>query len=220
MTTNINARADQSEPCFEGVYGTYCITLQDQQEVQRYRICLLICGLSFSAGLGQWILVGPQLAPLWLLPLALSLGLALHWIHIYLRPLHQALQLFWAAGCIGWLVLAIQAGPSEVFSALESQPLWTLAIGPLFAALAGIGFKEFFCFRRPEAIGLTLLLPVALLGHLSGLLAGPAAMSMMAICSALLVLLALRKFGMEAAADVGDKSVFAYLEDLRKAKST
>ena len=95
-----------------------------------------------------------------------------------------------------------------------------LAIGPLFAALAGIGFKEFFCFRRPEAIGLTLLLPVALLGHLSGLLAGPAAISMLAICSALLVVLALRKFGMEAAADVGDKSVFAYLENLRKAKST
>ena len=38
----------------------------------------------------------------------------------------------------------------------------------------------------------------------------------MALCLALLkaalllVLLALRKFGMEAAADVGDKSVFAY----------
>jgi uncharacterized integral membrane protein len=61
---------------------------------------------------------------------------------------------------------------------------------------------------------------VALLGYLSGLIAGPAAISMMAISSALLVLLSLRKFGMEAAADVGDKSVFAYLEDLRKAKST
>ena len=220
MTTNINARADQSEPCFEGVYGTYCITLQDQQEVQRYRICLLICGLSFSAGLGQWILVGPQLAPLWLLPLALSLGLALHWIHIYLRPLHQALQLFWAAGCIGWLLLAIQAGPFDMFNTLESQRLWTLAIGPLFAALAGIGFKEFFCFRRPEAIGLTFLLPIALLGHLSGLINGSAAISLMTIASALLVLLALRKFGMETAADVGDKSVFSYLEDLRKAKNT
>ncbi len=220
MTTNSMARADQSEPSFEGVYGPYCITLLDQQEVQRYRICLLICGLSFSAGLGQWILIGPQLAPLWLVPLAISLGLALHWIHIYLRPLHQALQLFWAAGCIGWLVLAIQAGPSDMFNALESQRLWTLAIGPLFAALAGIGFKEFFCFRRPEAIGLTFLLPIALLGHLSGLITGPASIGLMAIASALLVLLALRKFGMEAAADVGDKSVFAYLEDLRKAKST
>ena len=152
MTTNSKARTDQSEPSFEGVYGTYCITLQDQHEVQLYRICLLICGLSFSAGLGQWILIGPQLAPLWLLPLAVSLGLALRWIHIYLRPLHQALQLFWVAGCIGWLVLAIQAGPSGIFNALESQRLWILAIGPLFAALAGIGFKEFFCFRRPEAI--------------------------------------------------------------------
>ena len=220
MTTNSEARTDQSEPCFEGVYGTYCITLQDQHEVQLYRICLLICGLSFSAGLGQWILIGPQLAPLWLLPLAVSLGLALRWIHIYLRPLHQALQLFWAAGCIGWLVLAIKAGPFDMFNTLESQRLWTLAIGPLFAALAGIGFKEFFCFRRPEAIGLTFLLPIALLGHLSGLINGPTAVSMMAIASALLVLLALRKFGMEAAADVGDKSVFSYLEDLRKAKNT
>ena len=180
MTTNSMARAEQSEPSFEGMYGPYCITLQDQREVQLYRICLLICGMSFSAGLGQWILVGPQLAPLWLMPLSVSLGLALRWIHIYLRPLHQALQLFWAAGCIGWLVLAIQAGPSDIFNTLESQRLWTLAIGPLFAALAGIGFKEFFCFRRPEAIGLTLLLPVALLGHLSGLIAGPAAISMMA----------------------------------------
>jgi len=220
MTTNSKTRAEQSEPSFEGMYGPYCITLQDQREVQLYRICLLVCGLSFSAGLGQWILVGPQLAPLWLLPLAVSLGLALRWIHIYLRPLHQALQLFWAAGCIGWVVLAIQAGPADMFNTLESQRLWTLAIGPLFAALAGIGFKEFFCFRRPEAIGLTLLLPLALLGHLSGLIKGPAAISLMTLASALLVLLALRKFGMEAAADVGDKSVFAYLEDLRRAKST
>ena len=32
------------------------------------------------------------------------------------------------------------------------------------------------------------------------------------VLALLLVLLALRKFGMEAAADVGDKSVFAYLD--------
>jgi len=34
MTTNSKARTDQSEPSFEGVYGPYCITLQDQHEVQ------------------------------------------------------------------------------------------------------------------------------------------------------------------------------------------
>ncbi len=48
MTTNSMARAKQSEPSFEGMYGPYCITLQDQREVQLYRICLLICGLNPS----------------------------------------------------------------------------------------------------------------------------------------------------------------------------
>ncbi len=220
MTTNSQQEADHTEPTFDGLYGTFSITVQDQREVQLYRICLLVCGLSFSAGLCQWALVGPDLVPLWIVPLATSLGLALRWIHIYLRPLHQTLQMFWAAGCLGWLFLSIQVGPTDTVQTLETQRLWTWAIGPLFAALAGIGFKEFFCFRRPEAIGLTLLLPLALLGHLSGLIAGSPAFILMAIASVLLVVLALRKFGMEAALDVGDKSVFAYLEDLRKTKNT
>ena len=108
--------------------------------------------------------------------------------------------------------LLMKAGPTEALAALRDQPLWILAIGPLFAALAGIGFKEFFCFQRPEAIGLTLLLPAALLGHLVGLINGPLCLALLESAALLLVLLALRKFGMEAAADVGDKSVFAYLD--------
>ena len=108
--------------------------------------------------------------------------------------------------------LLLQAGPTEVLSVLRDQPLWILAIGPLFSALAGIGFKEFFCFQRPEAIGLTLLLPAALLGHLGGLINGPLCLALLESAALLLVLLALRKFGMEAAADVGDKSVVAYLD--------
>ena len=90
--------------------------------------------------------------------------------------------------------------------------MWILPIGPLFAALTGIGFKEFFCFQRGEAIGLTLLLPLALLGHLLGLINPEVSAAMLTIAALLLVVLALRKFGMEAAADVGDKSVFAYLD--------
>jgi uncharacterized integral membrane protein len=97
-------------------------------------------------------------------------------------------------------------------AAVSQQPLWILAIGPFFAALAGVGFKEFFCFRRPEAIGVTLLLPIALLGYLAGLLGGPATTTLLALESALLLVLCLRKFPMPAAADVGDKSVFAYLK--------
>ena len=105
-----------ADPQFEGVYGTYTITEQDRREVQRYRLALLISGLSFSAGLLQWWQWGGQLAWLWVLPLAASLGLALHWIHIYLRPLHQALQLFWLLGCMGWSALLVMAGPSAALA--------------------------------------------------------------------------------------------------------
>ena len=207
----------KADPQFEGMYGTYTITEHDRREVQRYRIALLVSGLSFSAGLLQWWQIGSEWAWLWMLPLAAGLGSALQWIHIYLRPLQRALQLFWLLGCLGWGVLLVLSGPSQALATLQGQPLWILAIGPLFAALAGIGFKEFFCFRRPEAIGLTLLLPIALLGRLSGLLDPGVCLGLLTSAALLLVVLALRKFGVPAAADVGDKSVFAYLEQQRAA---
>ena len=207
------------DPQFEGVYGPYTITSIDRLEVQRYRISLLVAGLAMTAGLVHWWQFGDRWAWVWLVPLMAGLGLALHWIHIYLRPLHNALRLFWLTGCLGWGLLLMQAGPNEALTTLVEQPLWILAIGPLFAALAGIGFKEFFCFHRPEAIGLTLLLPIALLGRLVGIISTSLCAAFLLIAGLLMVLLALRKFGMEAAADVGDKSVFAYLDSQRPAST-
>ena len=207
------------DPQFDGVYGPYTITSIDRLEVQRYRISLLVAGLAMTAGLVHWWQFGDRWAWVWLVPLMAGLGLALHWIHIYLRPLHNALRLFWLTGCLGWGLLLMQAGPNEALTTLVEQPLWILAIGPLFAALAGIGFKEFFCFQRPEAIGLTLLLPIALLGRLVGIISTSLCAAFLLIAGLLMVLLALRKFGMEAAADVGDKSVFAYLDSQRPAST-
>ena len=207
------------DPQFEGVYGPYTITSIDRLEVQRYRISLLVAGLAMTAGLVHWWQFGDRWAWVWLVPLMAGLGLALHWIHIYLRPLHNALRLFWLTGCLGWGLLLMQAGPNEALTTLVEQPLWILAIGPLFAALAGIGFKEFFCFQRPEALGLTLLLPIALLGRLVGIISTSLCAAFLLIAGLLMVLLALRKFGMEAAADVGDKSVFAYLDSQRPAST-
>ena len=203
------------DPQFEGVYGPYTITSTDRLEVQRYRISLLVAGLAMAAALVHWWQFGDRWAWIWVLPLMAGLGLALHWIHIYVRPLHNALKLFWLMGCLGWGLLLTLAGPDEALAVLVAQPLWILAIGPLFAALAGIGFKEFFCFRRPEAIGLTLLLPIALLGHLVGIMNTTLCAALLLTAGLLMVVLALRKFGMEAAADVGDKSVFAYLDSQR-----
>jgi len=203
-----------SEPILQGVYGPYVIDAHDRREVLGYRLALLLAAVAQTALLLQWRLLGPQGLWPWLALLALGLGLALRWIHIYLRPLHRALQSLWLLGCLGAGVMAWRVGPDQMVAALEQQRLWLLAIGPLFAALAGIGFKEFFCFRRLEAIGVTLLLPLALLGYLVGLLEPATSAGLMAIESALLLLLCGRKFPMPAAADVGDKSVFAYLAGL------
>ena len=201
--------ADQQ---FQGVYGTYVITEADRREVQRYRLALLLSGASLLGGVLHCWVLGMAWAWVWVIPLAAGVGLALRWIHIYLKPLHQLLQLFWLLGCLGWIGLIASAGPTNSLGTLADHPLWLLAIGPLFAALAGIGFKEFFCFRRPEAIGLTLLLPVALLSRLVGWMPAQPCLVSLGVASLLLVLMAGRKFGGDAAADVGDKSVFAYLD--------
>lgn len=204
------------DPVFEGVYGPFRITDQDRREVLGYRLALLTAAIAQAALLAQWHWIGPEGLWPWLLPLAAGLGLALRWIHIYLRPLHRALQLFWLLGCLGFGALAWASGPGAMATSVAANGRWIWAVGPFFAALAGIGFKEFFCFRRLEAIGVTLLLPLALLGHLSGLLPAAACGSLLALEAVLLLVLTLRKFPMEAAADVGDKSVFAYLEGQRQ----
>ena len=201
-----------ADPQFDGLYGTYVIDANDRRDVQRYRIALLVTGLSLTAGLAQWWLVGGTWAWCWCLPLCAGLGVALQTIHIYLRSLHRALRLFWLVGCLGWATLLLQKSPEQALSGISAQPLWILAVGPLFAALTGIGFKEFFCFRRIEAIGLTVLVPPALLGRLLGWVSPQACFIVLFAAALLLVVLALRKFGNEAAADVGDKSVFAYLD--------
>lgn len=208
--------ASPDDPVFEGVFGPFTITAADRREVLAYRLALTTAAVAQLGLLLSWRFAGPGWLWPWLLPLAAGLGLALRWIHIYLRPLHRALQLFWLLGCVGALVLLQRVGPAALGSALAQQPLWILAVGPFFAALTGVGFKEFFCFRRPEAIGVTVLLPLALLGRLMGLLSPSACFALLAIEALLLLVLCLRKFPMAAAADVGDKSVFTHLEAQRR----
>jgi uncharacterized integral membrane protein len=224
-----------ADPVFEGVFGPFTISAADRREVLHYRLALLALALSqlglvlqvglLGSGSPGSGLLGPGSAgsgvlgslPLWpwLLPMLAGLGLALRWIHIYLIPLHRALQLLWLLGCLGFGALALRAGPNGMAEAVLEDGRWIWAIGPFFAALAGVGFKEFFCFRRPEAIGVTLLLPLALLGHLSGLLPPAACGALLALQALLLLVLCLRKFPMPAAADIGDKSVFEHLRQQR-----
>lgn len=212
MTARSIDPSSSSDPVFEGVYGPFTITAEDRREVLGYRLALLTLAIAELALLWQWQRFGGAWSWPWLVVMAAGLGLALQWIHIYLRPLHRALQLFWLMGCAGGVGLALRVGPAAMFDTLAADPRWIWAIGPFFAAQAGIGFKEFFCFQRPEAIGVTLVLPVALLGRLSGLLDSRQTFGLLLLQAALLLVLCLRKFPMAAQADVGDKSVFAHLE--------
>ena len=219
MSSTLASAASADTPVFEGVYGPYTITDQDRREVLAYRLALTGVALAQLALALQWQQWGSTGLWPWVVVMAVGLGLALRWIHIYLRPLHRALQLFWLAGCVGFVGLAAWLTPAGMVSGAFGRPLALLAIGPFFAALTGIGFKEFFCFRRPEAIGVTLLLPLALLGRLTGLLSQPVTLWLLTLQAALLLVLCLRKFPMDAAADVGDKSVFAHLEQQRRGQA-
>jgi uncharacterized integral membrane protein len=219
MSSSLVSSPAAADPVFEGVYGPYTITAEDRREVRAYRLALTSVAVAQLALALQWHQWGSRWLWHWLVVMAVGLGLALRWIHIYLKPLHRALQLFWLAGCLGGLLLAQRVGLGAMGATLQEQPLWILAVGPFFAALTGVGFKEFFCFRRPEAIGVTLLLPVALLGRLSGLLPVATTATLLLVESVLLLVLCLRKFPMPAAADVGDKSVFTHLEALRRGEA-
>tara|TARA_Y100001968_G_scaffold102757_1_gene92720 strand:- start:1173 stop:1820 length:648 start_codon:yes stop_codon:yes gene_type:complete len=196
---------------FNGIYGKYTITSKDKKDVKLYRFSLLFSSIGFSVGLIQWIFFDSSVAWIWLVVMAIGLGGSLKWIHIYLTFLHKFLQILWGIGVISIIIMIINFGPENIFHTLSNNRIYIIAIGPLFAALTGIGFKEFFCFRRAEAIGLTLFTPIALLGHISNLLNENIVIILLFLSALLSLIMSIRKFGMESSSDIGDKSVFEYL---------
>ena len=214
-----NSYFTSSNP-IQGVYGDFIVTSKDKKEGLCYRLSILFCGLFFSIGIAQWFLNGSHQIWIWLLCMSITIGLSLKWIHIYLRPLHQTLKIFWVLGCIGFLILSYHFGVKNLIYGFRENPTSILLIGPLFASLTGIGFKEFFCFRRIEAIGITIFIPIALIGYLTELANESFTFSMLVVSSVLWLILGIRKFNLPAEADVGDKSVFDFLKSQRKQKTS
>lgn len=83
-------------------------------------------------------------------------------------------------------------------------------VGPLFAALAGVSFKEGFCYGKFEAFALTLVLPALLLGHLTGLAPDSAERGLAVAACLLLAVFAARKYTQPVKEDIGDGSVFNF----------
>ncbi|MGC1219314.1 MAG: DUF2301 domain-containing membrane protein [Phormidesmis sp.] len=212
------AERPQADLLYEGQFGTFTIEQSDRTEVVLYRAGLAIAATSFSLAV-LCTFFAPEIAPsaatlgyglLWL-----GLGLSLFKIHIYVRPLHRALQLFWAVGGLASLILALYY-PTPLALTAYQQPLTILGIGFTFAALTGIFFKEAFCFNRLETKFLVVLVPGLLLGHMAGAFSTGTEQNMLAAWAVLFAVFALRKVIQPIPPDIGDKSVFEYLEEERK----
>jgi uncharacterized integral membrane protein len=205
---------------YEGQFGTFTVDAHDRQEVILYRAGLAVAAGSFAiATLSVFLApaLAPQIATVCYALMWLALGLSFFKIHIYLRPLHRALQVFWAIGGAASVIIALMVSTPLALTAYE-QPLTILGIGFTFAALTGIFFKEAFCFNRLETKFLAVLVPALLLGHMAGALSADTERSLLLVWAALFAVFALRKVIQPIPPDIGDKSVFDYLAKERLEK--
>lgn len=205
---------------YEGQFGSFFITPSDRRSVVIYRAALGIVALCFFVGtcLVFW---NPQLPVVqvsltylyW--GMAIALGVSLWMIHIYMAALHRALQIFWGIGVVSSLSVALTY-PEPLVVAIYTHATTLLGVGFFFAALTGIFFKEAFCFNRTETKLLTPLVPFLLLGHLAGLISSPVEQVLLGVWALLLAVFAVRKAVQAIPPDIGDKSVFEYLQQQRQ----
>jgi uncharacterized integral membrane protein len=214
----------QSEPeIYQGQFGEFTITQSDRTGVIIYRSGLVVAALSFA--IASWLVlfsgniqtVLTALTPLYAV-FCVALGVSLLTIHIYMAPLHRLLQIFWGIGAMTATVLAL-SNSEPLALVVYNHPTAIFGVGFTFAALTGIYFKEAFCFNRFETKFLTPLVPILLLGHLAGVLPTSWEQVLLGLWAVLFAVFALRKAVQQIPADIGDKSVFAYLKEQRTAHS-
>lgn len=201
---------------YQGHFGEFTITEGDRRGVIVYRAGLALAAIAFAIGTYLLLAIGATPAVLAALtPLfgifSFGLAVSLLTIHIYLLPLHRLLQIFWAIGSIVAAVLVATIDrPLALF--VYYHPVSLLGIGFSFAALAGIYFKEAFCFNRLETKLLTPVVPLLLIGHLTGVLPVAAEKILLLVWSILFLVFVARKAVQPIPPDIGDKSVFAHLK--------
>ncbi|KAL5733854.1 hypothetical protein ACOSP7_031715 [Xanthoceras sorbifolium] len=216
---------------YQGMYGPWSVDSSDVREVILYRSGLVTAAASFVAAASAAFLpndsslseIIKQNLDLFYILGAGGLGLSLVLIHIYVTELKRTLQAFWVLGVVGSLAtyatLAQPAGENLVHYVINN-PTAVWFVGPLFAALTGLVFKEGLCYGKLEAGLLTFIIPTVLLGHMTGLMDDGIKLTLLGSWMALFVIFAGRKFTQPIKDDIGDKSVFmfkALAEDEKKA---
>ena len=217
MTTEITTPPE----VYKGQFGEFTIDDSDRAGVVIYRSGLMVAALCFAIGSGLVLFnfqsTLPFLTALYAV-FSIALGISLVTIHIYMVELHRLLQIFWVVG--SGAAIAIAASTSEpLVMTIYNQPLTILGVGFTFAALTGIYFKEAFCFNRLETKLLTPVVPLLLLGHLTGILPLDVEKILLGTWAVFFLVFALRKVIQAIPPDIGDKSVFDYLEAQRSAKA-
>ena len=209
--------SDSLIPIYQGQFGEFTITKDDRNGVILYRASLLIAAV--CGGVGTLATLLPHAVPFGLVNMlyagfSLALGVALAMIHIYVKVLHKALQIFWAIGTLVAVVLWAIAFQNHQSLALyvAQHPMSILGIGFTFVALNGIFFKEAFCFNRLETKFLVAIVPSLLIGHLLGIVPVDIEKFLLSAWAVLFTIFALRKCVQNIPDDIGDKSVFEYLE--------
>lgn len=209
----------EASEVYQGQFGEFTITKEDRNGVVIYRSALAIAALCFAIGAGTLLWQGNH--PTVLIALTflyacfcIALGVSLATIHIYLAPLHRALQIFWVIGCAAAVSVAIQSN-EPLALAVYTHPISLIGVGFTFVALTGIFFKEAFCFNRLETKLLTPLVPFLLLGHWLGGLPVLGERILLGTWAVLFLVFALRKVIQPIPPDIGDKTVFAYLRGKR-----
>jgi uncharacterized integral membrane protein len=205
---------DQEPKTYQGQFGEYTITKSDRLEVIIYRLGLVIAAVSFAIATNLFFAKGETsltaITPLFAL-FSLGLGISLIYIHIYMKALHRVLQAFWLIGTVATIAIAIQnQQPLALY--IYQHPLTLLGTGFTFAALTGIYFKEAFCFNRLETKILTPIVPLLLLGHMTGVMPVEIEQVLLGIWTIGFSVFAIRKMTQAIDPDIGDKSVFDYLK--------
>ncbi|KAI5076408.1 hypothetical protein GOP47_0008473 [Adiantum capillus-veneris] len=215
---------DSSSPpteVFQGVYGPWSIDSNDVQEVLLYRAGLVTAAVTFVLSASRAYLpedsilssfIDQSTDALYAIGTG-GLGVALFLIHIYVTPIKRTLQLLWAAGALGSIVVAAKfaapQGEGLVNFVLENR--WAIwLVGPLFASLTGLVFKEGLCYGKLEAALLFFVIPAVLLGHLSGLADARVELALLFAWISLFTVFTARKFSQPIKDDLGDKSIFMF----------
>jgi uncharacterized integral membrane protein len=202
---------------YQGQFGEFTVTRDDRKGVVIYRTALAMAAAAF--GLGTMLILNasnlaavvPMLTPLFVL-FGIALGISLWTIHIYLKPLHIALKLFWSVGCATALgIIFLQ--PHPLGTALYPPfAVGLIGVGCIFVALTGLFIKEAFCFNRWQAKLLAIIVPILLTGHWFGWLPLALEKGLLSVWAITFAWFAVDKLTQPIPPDIGDKTVFEYLK--------